>query len=249
MPTDDQLAAADLSGGAIRVALAHRAMVARGEAPTVEKIMVATGLGKTAVYEGRKALRRAFGAEYQPPDQAVSANPNGDSASAEPPKRALVPRLRRPDVVAPAPNGDLVPAYPEDPDPRPIWRVKLEDTLVILADRGPLRSWDLWKDLYEPTWDLICLTVPPDQDPTPQCIGLAAHYVASVLGPDGDDGGMTGEDRRLVAMLVRQYGKAGLYGITRALGVTESPGGRSWYPYARRVAERIVAEIREETPV
>lgn len=254
MPSDEDLARARLSGSEYAVALAVRAIMAGGAAPTIERVIEMTGLSKTAVYDARNVLRARWPDKYgtpqarpveipqsrkipqsrngaEPPDTDLHLVPTGPEAIGDPtPARIDAGRL--------ALGGVRVPSTPEAAPA--VWRQVLEGlALAAPADR---RSWDVYVDAYGPAWDRVLAAVPEDRDPTGELIALTTHYVETVTGEP-----VTGEDRKVVAMLVRQFGKAGLYGISKALGATDGQHMRDWYRYARQVAARTVADLRTTT--
>lgn len=118
-------------------------------------------------------------------------------------------------------------------DRAPAWKSALNERAIELAGR---RSWDAWADVYAPAWDTLARsTAQPGE-----FVALAVNYVETVDGFE-----LTGDERALVARLIRSYGKAGLYGLHRACGVSdETPRDR--YRYARRVAERTLADLRTD---
>lgn len=129
------------------------------------------------------------------------------------------------------PNG-RTPATTNGSEARPAWRVALES---VAADLPGRRSWDLY-DAYSAAWDHVLALVPEARDPFPDLIALAVHMLETVLADD--------VDRAQVAKLVRLYGKAALFGLHKALGVTETDSTRDLYRYGRAVAQNVVAEMK-----
>jgi hypothetical protein len=104
----------------------------------------------------------------------------------------------------------------------------LTQRVQALAQR---RSWDLLREVYYPAYDHAVEDVR-------DCIGVVCHYVDTVGGP------LEREERALIAKLVRQYGKAALFGYHKALGITvDEP--RERYRYARQVAANVVRDMTE----
>lgn len=131
---------------------------------------------------------------------------------------------------------DLGPnAVPTRPTECPRWRAALERrTTTDLAGR---RSWDLYADLFSPTYDDLL----DDADAgVAECIGLVCGFVEYVTGEALDS-----EARKLVAQGVRRHGKAMLYGLDQAIGTTED-NPRQWYRYALAVARRTCRDLRTE---
>lgn len=232
MPSDRALLEAALSPAALAVALAVRVLTAEGTTPTVPKVQHLTGYGRTAVYDARAELRRRWPDEYPAPHgsgTAESATPDGPIERTTP-GQAVVPRLDKaalmlPGVVdvAPAPRTGLT-----------LWREALAAATVPLDGA---RSWDAY-DVYASAWDQVLAAVGPEADPFPEVIALAIDYCER----------MTGEqvDRKKVALLIRQFGKAGLFGLSKALGTTDGDTDRDRYRYARAVAARVVDDLYPE---
>jgi len=331
MPSDAELARAEVSPAAIRVALAVRVLRAEGGRVTIERIMDATGHGKTQVYEARAELRRRWPDEF--PDskaedrlerqsimewvaatraaakcadcgwgrdpralvfhhrdpstrslhisdgshgtrdeleremakcdvlclschQVRHASGNLDGTirpsgypSGEPESPGTVPDTRKPaGQMVPAPRLDkaalLLPGTDVQPAPSTglaPWRTALAEVVVPMEGQ---RSWDAYT-VYSQAWDLIPDLIPPDDDPTADAalvvgnqIALAADFVRRMV-----DGLELEVDTRLIAMLVRQFGKAALWGLNKALGVTDELTTRDLYRYARATAANVVADL------
>jgi len=238
MPTDYELAAAAerlTSASAYAVALAVRAIVADGERPTVEAVMDLTGLGRSTVYDARARLRELWPDEY-PPGPATGA----DSTIPDPTDSTIPdrPASRTPALLAgkvALVDGTAVVARTNGHDAPPPWRIALATVGQDLPGR---RSWNLY-DRHSAAWDLVLEMIPEPEDPTPNLIALAVDFLARAIGAD--------PDRGQVAKLVRLYGKAALFGLNKAVGVTETDTTRDLYRYARAVAERIVADLDHAT--
>lgn len=237
MPTDLELAQAQLPGCAVVVALAHRAITESGQRATVERIMATTGLGKTAVYDARRELRRRWPDEY-PPGAPQPNHPTDDSADADPPpmrKPAGQEVERRLDHAALIfPGTHIEPASSTGLTP---WREALAAAVVPLDGR---RSWDSY-DIYSSAWDRLLELLPETADPTGaglmgNLIALAIDFVERATGET--------VDRRRIALLIRQFGKAGLFGLSKAVGIADTD--TDTYRYARAVAAGVVEQIRSE---
>lgn len=110
------------------------------------------------------------------------------------------------------------------PSVPPPWTVALAHYADINTGR---RSWDLFADVYGPAYDLA------RAEGISEAIALCVHFLETIDGEPLDARG-----RKLVAQLVRMNGKAALYGLAQAVGVTETDGMRDRYRYARVVAAR-----------
>lgn len=233
MPSDAELARAEVSPAAIRVALAVRVLRAEGGRVTIERIMDATGHGKTQVYEARAELRRRWPDEFGTPE---SGEP--DPPDTRKPAGQMVPAPRLDKAALLLPGTDVQPAPSTGLAP---WRTALAEVVVPMEGQ---RSWDAYT-VYSQAWDLIPDLIPPDDDPTADAalvvgnqIALAADFVRRMV-----DGLELEVDTRLIAMLVRQFGKAALWGLNKALGVTDELTTRDLYRYARATAANVVADL------
>jgi hypothetical protein len=215
VPSDQELAAARLNGAAYAVALAVRVMRDRNEPTTIDALIAATGLSRSAIYDARATLRERWPDEYARSPETRTAALEADPPSRTPARLAGV-RLVQP-AAAPA---------------AAIWQAALARQAL---EHDGKRSWDAYRDVYSPAWDAVLDLVPASDDPTPELIALASHYVERVTGEP--------IDRGPIAMLVRQYGKAALYGLSKAMGATDQSTMRDWYRYARAVAARTVQEL------
>lgn len=229
MPTDRELLEAQVRPATVAVALAVRVLEAEGVRPTVAKVMDLTGYGRSAVYDARAELRHHW------PDQYPHQHGSGTAESAQvdgPPDRTPARRLD--------PAALILPGTAVEPAPRQgltPWREALASCALPLNGS---RSWDAY-DIYAVAWDALPDMIPPEADPTNAVlvgnqIALTADYVER----------MTQEhvDRAKVGLLVRQFGKAALYGLSKALGVTEHDTDQDRYRYARAVAGRVVEDLR-----
>lgn len=102
------------------------------------------------------------------------------------------------------------------------------------------RSFDVYREVFSPAYDTVLNDPDIDEhERVGRLIGMACDYIAYVDGVRVEP-----EERRLVAKMVRQYGKAAMYGYSKALGVVE--GGRvDRFRYARVVAQRAVREMTD----
>lgn len=225
---------AGLNPTCLAVAVAYRTIVDDGEEPTVEKVMALAQLGRSTIYEARKQLDQAFPGWrddlVQPNGQlpVESATPEPESAVLDNGAMALDPGP--PDRTTEA--QDL--AEQEDVA---LWRAAVSTQLAATAG---VRSWDLYGDVYSPAWDTLAKAGVEDPG---EYIALTAHYVESVLGEP-----VEGQGRALVARMVREFGKAALYGWQAALKLPDVEPAEL-HRYARVVAQRTVRELRgrEET--
>jgi hypothetical protein len=123
---------------------------------------------------------------------------------------------------------ERLPVVPDKPG-LPVWQAALAERMPALEGR---RSFDVYRDLFAPAFDQCKLASVGD------CIAITVAFVEYLDGePLGTD------DRALVAKLVRRFGKAAMYGLAQALGVTREDDGKDRYRYARQVAQRTVEEI------
>lgn len=127
------------------------------------------------------------------------------------------------------PSGQLLPLpLALDVALRPAW----QGAVIARGGEHLLRSRDLYRDVYAPAYDTVA-------DQVDECVALVANYVEVML-----DDRLTAAQRKQVAMLVRQYGKAALFGLNKALGVTDLDDFTQAYRYARAVAARVVRDHR-----
>lgn len=103
--------------------------------------------------------------------------------------------------------------------------------MTELTATGRVQSYNLAADVYLPAYSEL--------SDVRECIALAVDYVETL-----DDEELNPTDRALVAMLIRKFGKIGLYGLDVALGVTDEDTGRDRFRYARQVAARKLEELR-----
>lgn len=231
MPTDDELARSDVPPAAIRVALAVRAIQARGEDVSIERVMAVTGHGRTQVYEARAELRRRWPDEYRQSGNPESGEPDCPDIR-KPAGQTPARRLDRAALILPGTAVEVAqPAMPANGVA--LWREALAEVVVPMDGQ---RSWDAYA-IYSLAWDYVNERTELGEERVGNHVGLACDFVRAATG----DPELV--DRALVSMLVRQYGKAGLYGLSRAVGVTEAHTSRDWYRYARQVASATVAEL------
>lgn len=232
MPSHRELAGARLTASAYAVAHAVDALRAEGIAPTVAQVIEATGYSRAQVYEARAELRRRWPDEYPAPHGSGTAESDGPDGPVErtTPGQAVVPRLDKAALMLPG----VVDVEPAPRRGLTLWREALAAATVPLDGA---RSWDAY-DVYSDAWDQVLEAVPPDADPFRELIPLAVDYCER----------MTGEqvDRKKIALLIRQFGKAALYGLSKALGTTDGDTDRDRYRYARAVAARVVDDLYPE---
>lgn len=111
----------------------------------------------------------------------------------------------------------------------PTYKAALADGMAKLEGR---RSFDVYRELFAPAYDVCRIAGMGD------CIAVVVAFVEYI---DGET--PSAADRDLIAKLVRQFGKAALYGLAQAIGVTNEETGRDRYRYARQVAKHTVAKI------
>lgn len=243
MPSDRELAAAKLPGSALAVALAVRALTAEGITPTVPKVMDLTGYGKSQVYEARLELRRRWPDEYPegPATPVTWEFPDyrtPHSGTPDPPPEDRTPARRLDKAALLLPGTDVVPAPATGLAP---WRTALAEVVVPMEGQ---RSWDAYT-VYSQAWDLIPDLIPADDDPAADAALVVGNQIALAIDfvrRMGDGLGLEVENG-LIAMLVRQFGKASLYGLNKALGVTDELTTRDLYRYARATAANVVADL------
>lgn len=222
LPTDAEILEAGAHGSVMAVVLALRVLADEGTPPSVPALVKLTGYSRSQVYEARKSMDELWPAWREP---AAELSPNGSS-----------PVDKTPPSGVSGPSDTLPFGGPADRTPVPVapgWREAIGERMAAVVGA---RSWDLYADVYEPAWDLVLAGPNPNAG---DGIALATHYIETVVGDE-----LTAGDRSLVAMLIRQYGKAGIFGLSRAVGATENATVRDYYRYARQVCARIVAEIR-----
>lgn len=227
MPTDAELAAARLPGAALAVALGVRALAAEGHKPTIEKLVTLTGYSRSQVYEARNVLQGRWPTEYP----QVRALPSGT-----PDTSARIPHTESGQAdtgITPTTNGHGSLLRGPRTEDVAVWKRCVGARAITVNGR----SWDAYDNVYAPAWDDVLEATDPAVIPWGDLIALAAHYVEHMTGEKPDDAA-----RKQVAMLVRGYGKAALYGLSQAMGITaDDPTDR--FRYARQVAGRVVDEL------
>jgi hypothetical protein len=75
------------------------------------------------------------------------------------------------------------------------------------------------------------------RDQVGDAIAVTAAFVEYLSGE-----ALTPQQRKLVAVGIRQYGKAFAFGLAQAVGTTERWDVADWFRYARGVARRVNAD-------
>lgn len=240
--TDDEILAriaegASPSGAQLAVLIAWRS----GHG-TVEKIQAVTGYGRSTVYNARKWLD----------ENMVGWRGNGTRAEGSPAEIAqataqaeivaeLVPHPELIDVAAPAeiPVAEHAVEVAEDviaavatTSTVPVWRRALADAAAAHVGE---KSWDAYRHLYGPAAD-VCIA----EGAVGDLIALAADYWEVVTEDELDQ-----RARKQVAVLIRNYGKAGLYGLNQAIGRTDTFAMSDHFRYATVVAQNVVKRADE----
>lgn len=233
--------ALELTNVGLRVFLAKMVLEADDEPVTVEGIMRLTGLGKSTVYRGRSELNDRFPTPGTGPKLSTRRPQveDGDIVSNDQGKHEDVVRLSTestaPTTTRSRSQLSLRSSRAEtvsDPGlPIPLWRQAVMAKMTELTATGRVQSYNLAADVYLPAYSEL--------SDVRECIALAVDYVETL-----DDEELNPTDRALVAMLIRKFGKIGLYGLDVALGVTDEDTGRDRFRYARQVAARKLEELR-----
>lgn len=216
----DVLAASRLSGGGFRVWCALNLLQTQGRPLTIERVMEVTGLSRAHVYTARNDLEtvvrdsRNVNRDIRPLTSDVVIQESEIPDKSLELERATVHTIVHNQGV----NGD---------EPPPLWQQAVTNAA---ANVDITKSRDLFHEVFAPAYDVV-------RGEIGECIGLAAGYVETATGER-----LSNDDRKKIALLVRTYGKAGVFGIHQALGITET--STDLLRYARATATRIVRENR-----
>lgn len=115
----------------------------------------------------------------------------------------------------------------------PRWRTAITAHMDRITLARP-RSWDIWADVMSPAYDDV-------RDDIGDAIAVTVAFLEYLT-----DEKLTDKERRMVAVGIRQHGKAFAWGLSRAVGATEEWSMSAWFRYARGAARRLDAERKDE---
>lgn len=235
---------------ALAAIIGARWLAEHGEPFTMTALSRVTGCQKSTLYAAKPWLDKWFPDWPQgDPDPTVPlalvethrAQRAIERARPRPPKPKPAPA---PVEIIPAPAQLFVPesvavALPAMNGAKPpaLWRQALAEAMIRHAGA---RSWDLYEDAYSVAANRVLAEIADGEQGIGELIALSVDYLETVTGDAID-----GEDRKLIALLVRSHGKAALHALKESIGIADATCVRDYWRYARRICERNVARIRE----